>query len=76
MLASEQNKRINDVMNKIFGYINTNLNLKKDLDDYYNMAGISKDNKRQCPQQHWLQESRVEATQVPINWWMDKEDVM
>lgn len=47
MLASEQNKRINDVMNKIFGYINTNLNLKKDLDDYYNMAGISKDNKRQ-----------------------------
>ena len=47
MLASEQNTRINNVMNKIFNYINSNLNLKKDLDDYYNMTGISKDNKRQ-----------------------------
>jgi len=47
MLASERNQQINNVINKIFNYINTNLNLKKDLDDYYNMTGISKDNKRQ-----------------------------
>ena len=46
MLIKERNEQISDAMNKIFAYINTNLNLKKDLDDYYKAAGISKDNKR------------------------------
>ena len=44
MLVSEQNKRINDVMNKIFGYINTNLNLKKEKvfrrDGKFSLSGV------------------------------------
>ncbi len=44
MIVQEKNAKISAVLNKIFGYINTNLNLKKDLDDYYKATGISKDN--------------------------------
>ena len=46
MIVKDRSTLINDVMNKIFNYINSNLNLKKDLDDYYKMTGTSKDNKR------------------------------
>ena len=46
MLVTDLTEQINKVVNKIFNYLNTNLNLKKDLDDYYKATGISKDNKR------------------------------
>lgn len=45
MLVEEQNKIFNNVMNKIFAYINSNLNIKKDLEDYYKAIGINKNNK-------------------------------
>ena len=46
MLVQDKNAQITSVMNKIFTYLNSNLNLKKDLDDYYKATGISKDNKK------------------------------
>ena len=33
-------------MNKIYTYLNSNLNLKKDLEDYYNAIGIPRENKQ------------------------------
>ena len=47
MLVLDLNEQINKVVNKIFNYLNGNLNLKKDLDDYYKATGITKNNQRQ-----------------------------
>ena len=46
MAVLELNENVNSVVNKIFNYLNTNLNLKKDLDNYYKATGIPRDNKR------------------------------
>ena len=46
MLVQDRNLQITSVMNKIFTYINSNLNLKKDLEDYYNAIGLNKNDKR------------------------------
>ena len=46
MLVTDLTEQINKVVNRIFNYLNTNLNLKKDLDDYYKATGIPKENKR------------------------------
>ncbi|MDD3593239.1 MAG: SEC-C metal-binding domain-containing protein [Candidatus Gastranaerophilales bacterium] len=40
MLVQEKNEQISQVISKIYMYINSNLNLKKDLQDYYSMTGI------------------------------------
>lgn len=45
MLVQEQNIQISVVLNKIFSYLNSNLNLKKDLDDYYGAIGLDRKNK-------------------------------
>ena len=45
MIVQDRNEKITSIMNKIFAYLNTNLNLKKDLDDYYKAIGISGKNK-------------------------------
>ncbi len=47
MLVLDLSEQINKVVNKIFNFINGNLNLKKDLDDYCKAIGIPKDNQRQ-----------------------------
>ena len=47
MLVLDLSEEINKVINKIFTYLNGNLNLKNDLEEYYKATGISKDNKRQ-----------------------------
>ena len=46
MLVQDRHLQITSVMNKIFTYINSNLNLKKDLEDYYNAIGLNKNDKR------------------------------
>ena len=45
MLVEDKNIQINIVMNKIFSCINSNLNLKKDLEDYYRTIGLNQENK-------------------------------
>lgn len=47
MLVLDLSEQINEVINKIFKYLNGNLNLKNDLEEYYKATGISKDNQRQ-----------------------------
>lgn len=46
MLVQEKNEQISQVISKIYMYVNSNLNLKKDLQDYYTMIGVKEGNEK------------------------------